>query len=113
MSETSKIWVVDNEGSEISNSAHNSRDHSPCQLRAVGSVWLLHNRSDTMSPDDCPDEERDSGSRDDESLDCEQMSDLVDWEPDGGQRAKPEDEERDKVSSVGSRVGDTVVKVGE
>ena len=33
------------------------------------------------------------------------MADLVDGEPEGGQRAQPEDEERGVVSGGGARVG--------
>lgn len=40
------------------------------------------------------------------------MTDLVDWEPDGGQTAEPEDEETDKVFGGGAGAGDVVGDIG-
>lgn len=37
------------------------------------------------------------------------MTDLVNWKPDGGQTAKPEDEETDKVFGGGPGTGGDVV----
>ena len=66
------------------------------------SIWLLDNRSNALCSHDSPDEERDSGSRDHVSLDCKQMSDLVNRKPDRRQRKKPKEEERDEVAGVGT-----------
>lgn len=54
---------------------------------------LLDDRTDTTGTYDSPDEEGDTGGRYNVSLDGEQVTNLVDGEPNGWQRAKPEDEE--------------------
>lgn len=73
----------------------------------------MNDWANPVSSDDGPDEEGNPGGGNDVSLDCEQVTDLVDWEPDRWQRAQPEDEERDKIHSGGARVGDAVVDLRE
>lgn len=65
--------------------------------------WLVHDRSDAVRSDNGPDEEREACHGDKVGFDREQMADLMYWEPDRGQTAKPEEEEADKVHGVCSR----------
>jgi len=51
-----------------------------------------------------PDEKGDAGARHEVSLHCEEMADLMNREPDGGQRTKPEDEEGCIVGCRGARI---------
>jgi hypothetical protein len=47
--------------------------------------WLPDDRTDTAGADHSPDEERNTCGRDKIGFDGEQVADLVDGEPDGGQ----------------------------
>ena len=58
---------------------------------------LVNNGSDSMSLDDRPDEEGDTGWGHKISFGGEKMADLVHREPDGWQAAGPEQEEADIV----------------
>lgn len=60
--------------------------------------------ANTAGADDGPDEEGDAGAGDEVSFYCEQVTDLVHWEPDGRERDKPEDEEADPVRRGSARV---------
>ena len=62
--------------------------------------WLVYNWSDAVGSDDGPNEECYSCHGNEEGFDREQMADLMDWEPDGWQTAKPEEEEADKVHGI-------------
>lgn len=63
----------------------------------------MYNGSDAVSSHDSPNEESDTGRRDEISLEREKMTDFVHGEPDGWQTAKPEDEETGEVHSICSR----------
>lgn len=65
---------------------------------------LLDDGTDSTGTNDGPDEEGNAGGRDKIGFDGEEMADLVNWEPDGGERAEPEDEERRIPGRVGARV---------
>ena len=67
----------------------------------------------TLSSDDGPDEEADTRCWNNVRLDSKQVSDLMNREPDSREGAQPENKERHKISSVGSRIGNTVVDVVE
>lgn len=64
---------------------------------------LSDDGTDTTGAGDGPDEESNSCGWDEIGLDGEEMADFVDGEPDGGERAEPEDEERDEVGGAGPR----------
>jgi hypothetical protein len=70
----------------------------------VNSVTLLDDGTDTTGTRNRPGEESDSSNGNYVSLDGEEMSDLVDREPESRKRAKPEDEEGSKVRSVCARI---------
>ena len=75
--------------------------------------FLAHNRADTASTHDGPDEESDAGYWDKVRLDGEEMANLVHGEPDCWKRAEPEDEKGNPISGGGARgfregVGDRV-----
>jgi hypothetical protein len=78
----------------------------------MSGIWLANNGSDSMSTNDGPDEESNSSSWDNICLDSEQVTNLVNWEPDSREGAKPEYEERDKVARVGPGIGNTVMDSG-
>ncbi len=63
-----------------------------------------------MRPPNRPSEEGDTSNWNEICLDREEMSDLMDWKPNGWQRADPEKEEANKVTSVGARAWDAVMK---
>lgn len=65
--------------------------------------WLMNNWSDSVSLDDRPDEEGNTGRGHEKSFGGKKMADLVHGEPDGWQAAGPEEEEADKVPCIGSR----------
>ena len=65
---------------------------------------LLDDRADTTSADNRPDEEGDTGARNEVGFDREQMTDFVDGKPDGRQGAQPENEEGNPVSCGCARV---------
>lgn len=56
-----------------------------------------------MCSNDSPDEEGDTSSRCNNRLDREEVTDLVNREPQCRQGAHPEEEEADEVASVGAR----------
>lgn len=64
----------------------------------MDSVATLHNWSNTASTDNGPDHESDSGDGNEVRLDSEEMTDLVNREPNSWEGAEPEDEERHPVS---------------
>lgn len=69
--------------------------------------------ADATGADDGPDEKGNPGTGDEVSLDSEEVTDLVHWEPDGRERDEPKDEEADPVrrcsaSVLGKRVWDGV-----
>ena len=66
---------------------------------------LVHNWADAMRFDDRPDEECDASHGDEKRFNREQMANLVHGEPDGWERAGPEEEEGEKIPRVcaGSR----------
>ena len=49
----------------------------------MSSSRLMDNGTNALSTDDSPDEERDTSCWNNIGLDCEQVTDLVDWKPDG------------------------------
>ena len=99
--ESSKVGIVDNEGGKVGNGGHDALDHLPGQVGAVDGVGLLGDGADAAGADDGPDEEGDAGDGHNVGLDGEEVADLVDGEPDGGQGAEPEEEEGDKVGGAG------------
>jgi hypothetical protein len=77
----------------------------------MAGVWLVNNWSNPMGSDNGPDEEGNACCGDDVGLDREQVTNLVNREPDGWEGAKPEDEERDEITGIGARVWDAVGNV--
>lgn len=63
---------------------------------------LLDNGPDAVCPYDSPYEECDSSAWHKVRFDREEVTDLVDREPEERQRAEPKEEEGDEVTSVGS-----------
>ena len=53
-----------------------------------------------MGPDNSPDEESDTGGRDEKGFGGEEMADLVHREPDCRQAAYPEKEEANEVPCI-------------
>ena len=99
---TGKIRVVDDQGCKIGNGRHDALDHSPAQWSSRLGGWLVDDGTDTVSSDDGPDKKCHTCDGDEVGLDSEEMANLVDWEPDRRQTAKPEDEEAGEVSSIGA-----------
>lgn len=60
----------------------------------------MHNGSNAMSPDNCPDKESNTGGRDKVGFGSEEMANLVHWKPNCRQAAYPEDEEASEVPCV-------------
>ena len=54
--------------------------------------------------DNCPDEVGHASHGNKKSFNCEEMTDLVDREPYGGQAAEPEQEETDKIFGIRARI---------
>lgn len=68
-----------------------------------------------MGTNNRPDEKGDTSNGNEIGLYGEQVTDLVDGEPDSGQRTEPEDEEAGKVARIGTgagghRIGDVIVR---
>ena len=89
--------------SKVGDSAHDALNDSPCELTTLKLSRLTNDRTETMCSNDSPDEEGNTSSRCDDRLDCEEMADLVDREPQCRQGAQPEEEEADEVASVCAR----------
>jgi hypothetical protein len=58
--------------------------------------------ANSLSADNCPNEERKTCRGYKVGLDREKMSNLLDWEPDSWKRSEPEEEERNKIDCVGA-----------
>lgn len=69
----------------------------------------MHDGADSLCADDGPNEEGDAGRGDKVRFHSEEVTDLLDREPDGGEGAEPEDEEGSEGDGVGAGVGDAVV----
>lgn len=65
-------------------------------------VRLADDGTWTSGTDDGPDEECDASDGHDVGLDGKEVADFVDGEPNCGEGADPEDEERDPVSGGGA-----------
>lgn len=91
--ETSEVGVVDDKCCEVSDGRHDALDHSPAERTAVSGTRLVDDGTNTVRPDDGPDEESNARGRYEVSLDGEQVTNLVDREPDGRQREEPKKEE--------------------
>ena len=76
------------------------------------SLWALTWANAIRSPNR-PSEEGNTSNWNEICLDREEMSNLMDRKPNGWQRADPEEEEANKVTSVGARAWDAVVKCVE
>jgi hypothetical protein len=63
----------------------------------------MDNWSNAFGFDNCPDKENKTGGGNNVRLDGEEMSNLVDREPDSRQTAQPKDEEADEVAGVCAR----------
>jgi hypothetical protein len=79
------------------------------KVNDILSLWKLTWANAMRSPN-CPSEERNTSNWDEVCFDREEMSDLMDRKPNGWQRAHPEDEEANEVTSVRARTCDPVVK---
>lgn len=88
--------------SSVTYRTHDTLDHCPCKWASGEGGALLNDWTNSMGSDDGPDEEGDGGDGHDDSLDGEQMSDLVDGEIQERERSEPEQEEADEVASVGA-----------
>jgi hypothetical protein len=87
-----------NERREVGNGRHDTLDKLPGEIAAMDCVSLLDDGANTTSADEGPDHESNAADRDEVRLDGEEMTDLVDREPNGRQGAEPEDEEGNPVS---------------
>ena len=100
--ETREIGIVDDEGCEVADGAHDTCDDAPCELGSLCGAALFDDGADAAGADNAPDEEGDATDWGDDGLDGEEMADLVDREPDEGQGAEPEDEKGDEVIDRGA-----------
>lgn len=66
---------------------------------------LVDDGTDAAGSVDTPSEEGETSDGDDIGFNCEEMADLVDWEPDRGKGNKPEDEEGGEINFVGAGAG--------
>lgn len=85
---------------KVGNGRHDALDNSPAKLTTLQLCRLTDDRAKTVSSDNSPDEEGNASGRCNDRLDCEQVANLVDREPQGRQRAEPEEEEGDEVAGV-------------
>lgn len=70
------LWERDrrDESCHIADGSHQVKDHPPSKVRTVDRTRLSDDRTDTFGLDDTPDEEDNSGSRCQNSLDSEKMA---------------------------------------
>jgi len=69
----------------------------------------MYDWPNAVGSNNCPNEKGNSCSGHNIGLDCKKVADLVNWKPDSRERAKPENEERNKADGVSPRVGDPVM----
>jgi len=91
--ETRKIGVVDNKSGKVGDTGHDTRNAAPRKGGSTGSSGLVDDRTDAFGTNDRPNEIRYASTRDKVGLDGKEVTDLVDWEPDGRKRSGPEEEE--------------------
>lgn len=111
--EAGEVRVVDDQGGEVGDGAHDALDELPGQGGPAQGGGLADDGADAARPHDGPDEEGDGRDGDEVGLDGEEVADLVDREPERWQADDPEDEETDPVrgrrAGVGrERVGDGI-----
>ena len=94
--------VTYNQCGKVCDGVHDTIDHRPAQLTSTQSPRLVHNRSDSVRSYDGPNEESNASGGDKVRLYSEEMTDLMDREPDGWQTTDPENEERGKVVGLRS-----------
>jgi hypothetical protein len=70
---------------------------------------LVNNGTNALCTNNSPDEEGKTSGGHKIGLDCEEMPDLFNWEPDCRQGSKPEQKEGNECDRVGSRAWDAIV----
>ena len=98
-----KVRIIHNKCRKVGNGGHDAANHEPTQCGAFGGTGLLDNGTDSLCANDGPDEESKTSRRYKVGLDGEEMADLVDGEPDGGQTTQPEQEEAHECHRVCAR----------
>ena len=79
--ETGEIGVVDDEGGEVGEGGHESRDEAPEELAATGFGGLTDDGADATGAGDGPDEECEAGEGDEDGFEGEEVADRVDGKP--------------------------------
>lgn len=83
LSESSKVWIVYNQGSKVRNRTHDTFDHGPAKSTTRSCTRLVNNWPNTMCSDDAPDEESYSAGRNHKSFHCKQVSNGLNVRIDG------------------------------
>lgn len=103
--EAREVRVVDDEGGEVGDGAHDALYDCPAEGRARERRGLVDDGADAVGAHDGPDEEGEARAGGYDRFGGEEVPDLVHGEPDCGEREEPEEEEGDEVSGIGAGGG--------